>query len=256
MPEPGQDRRPIAVLTGCVRLALDWFYPRHCYHCGEPLNDAPAQMLCETCNEDLSARRITGCVCAVCGLPLAGEPAPETVCMMCRGEERHFDAARAFFTYASPVPSIIRHFKFEGDYFLGPMLLRDALERGWLPTDVEEVDAVVAVPLHTKRRRERGYDQALLLARVIAAQLDCELVRRTLVRTRYTTQQSLLPTTKRWDNVRRAFAVRKPKNIRDRRLLLVDDVMTTGNTADACASALKTAGARQVKVLTLARTTP
>lgn len=256
MPDAPDQRRPVPLLGWCVRSALDWFYPRHCYHCGEPLHRTRSHVLCRACFADLSARRIRGHVCALCGLSLAGEPAPGTLCMMCRAERRHLDMARAFLPYASPASSVIRHFKFEGEYFLGPRFLRGLLKLGWLPLEMADTDAVLAVPLHPRRRRERGYDQAYLLARVLAAELRCKLLRGALVRTRYTSQQALLPASKRWDNVRGAFAVRKPEKVRGRRLLLADDVMTSGTTADECAKVLKKAGAAQVKVLTLARTTP
>ena len=86
--------------------------------------------------------------------------------------------------------------------------------------------------------------------------LGCPVIKRALVRTRYTSQQTLLPINKRWDNVRNAFAVRRTGTVRGLKLLLVDDVMTTGRTADECAKALKQAGAASVAVLTLCRTVP
>lgn len=247
---------PRALLGGLFHSVLDWFYPRHCYHCGRPLHEGRSRMLCGDCSGELSARRIVGEVCQQCGFPFAGPVAPGTLCTTCRAERRHFDRARAFFTYAGPAVSIIQHFKFDGSFFLGPRLLAGVLDRGWMPTDMDGAEAVVPVPLHPRRRRERGYDQALLLSRVLAERLGCRLLGGVLVRTRYTSQQALLPVERRWDNVRGAFAVRKPARVRGRRLLLMDDVMTTGVTADECARALKGAGAGHVQVLTLARTAP
>ncbi len=245
-----------ALLHRATQGILDWFYPRHCYHCGESLHECDAEMLCGECLADLTAARISAPVCALCGLPLAGQPAPGTLCMRCRAEQRHFDLARALFAYAGPGRSLIQHYKFQGAYFLGPKVLRTLLGRGWLPPDLSDVDAALPVPLHPRRRRERGYDQAMLLAAALARALDCRLVRGALVRTRYTSQQALLPASRRWDNVRGAFAVRKAEAVRGRRLLLVDDVMTSGTTADECAKALKHAGAEEVRVFTLARTIP
>ncbi len=176
--------------------------------------------------------------------------------MSCRLQTRHFEAARAFTDYAGPAKSVIKSYKFDGDYFLGPRFLGGMLARGWLPDGIGAPEAVVPVPLHPRRRRERGYDQALLLARVLARHFGCRLERRALVRTRYTSQQSLLPVTQRWDNVRGAFAVARAGPVEGKRLLLVDDVLTTGMTADECARALKKAGAARVEVLALARTLP
>ncbi|MHC4593185.1 MAG: double zinc ribbon domain-containing protein [Planctomycetota bacterium] len=242
--------------TGLCRSLLDWLYPRHCYECGKSLNGTRAHMLCADCFRDLLASRITGAICEQCGLPLGGEPEPGSLCLTCRTERRHFDLARAFFTYSGPAVSLIRHYKFEGDFFLGPKLLYSALDRGWLPPDIGSADVVVAVPLHPRRRRERGYDQAWLLTRVLPRRLGLRLVRGALARTRYTSQQALLPVGRRWDNVRGAFTTRRPEKVRAQSVLLVDDVMTTGTTADECAKVLKKAGATQVQVLTLTRTAP
>ncbi len=248
--------RPIAALRAAFEAGLDWLYPRHCYHCGRSLAHVRSQMLCRRCLAELEDLRVSGALCATCGLPLAGEPAPELVCMACRVERRHFERARAFVAYAGPAASLIRAYKFDGDYMLGPRALRAMMDRGWTPPDVEPAHLVVPVPLHRRRRRERGYDQALLLAEVVAERIGGELRPRVLARTRYTSQQALLPMGRRWDNVRAAFAARRPDQVEGRSVLLVDDVLTTGVTADECARELKAAGAARVHVLTLARTAP
>lgn len=252
------DRRlsPISALRAALEAALDWLYPRHCYHCGRSLAEGRSRMLCRRCLRELEKLRIGGAVCATCGLSLAGDPDPEALCMACRIERRRFDRARAFVAYAGPATSLIRAYKFDGDYTLGPRLMRAMMDRGWTPPDLEAPDVVAPVPLHRRRRRERGYDQALLLARVVARRLGGELRPRLLRRTRYTSQQALLPMRHRWDNVRGAFAVRRGERLDGRKVLLVDDVMTTGVTADECAGELKAAGAAEVQVLTLARTAP
>ncbi len=250
----------MADATGILRdgfsALLDWFYPRHCYHCDAPIEQPRARILCRDCYDVLKADRITGSVCATCGLPLEGAASDEVECVSCRLQKRHFEAARAFTAYAGPASSVIKSYKFKGDYFLGPRFLRGMLAQGWLPDGIGAPDAVMPVPLHPRRRRERGYDQALLLARVLARRFGCRLARGALVRTRYTSQQSLLPVTQRWDNVRGAFAVTRPALVEGKRLLLVDDVLTTGMTAEECAKALKKAGATRVEVLALARTLP
>lgn len=224
-----------------------------CSVCGLPLAGAAAGRLPlpdEVAGSSSPTRETAG------GLPQAGELRSGTVCIGCRVEGRHFDCARAFVTYEGPASSVIRAFKFNGQFFLGPKLLGAMLDRGWMPPDIGGAELVVPVPLHPRRRRERGYDQALLLAKVLAKRLGCKLLPGVLVRTRYTSQQALLPVGRRWDNVRGAFAVRDPARFRGRRVLLVDDVMTTGMTASECAKVLKRAGAENVQVLTLARPRP
>lgn len=233
---------------------LDWFYPRHCCHCEQPIEEPAANILCRACFGDLRAGRIEGDLCDRCGLPMTTER--NTLCLDCRLEERHFDLARAFFSYSGPAASVIKSYKFKNNFHLGSQFLRGILKSGWLPTDIQRPAGVVPVPLHPRRRRERGFDQALPLGRVLSKHYQCELVRRALVRERYTGQQARLPASRRWDNVRNAFAVTRPQRVEGLRLLLVDDVMTTGMTADQCAKELKAAGAERVEVLTLARTAP
>jgi ComF family protein len=245
-----------SVLLGLSRGVLDWFFPRHCYHCGGPLIEQPGQLFCRACHRELCERRISGTVCDVCGLPLEGEFQADALCMNCMAGRRHFDRARAFFPYGGPAASAIKSYKFAADFFLGPRLLEGALRRGWLPGDLHRPSVVVPVPLHPRRRRERGYDQAFLLARVMARHLERRLVRRSLVRARYTLRQTRLPTRQRQSNVQGAFAVRRGQTLQGEGVLLVDDVMTTGATADECARVLKRAGAARVDVLTLARTAP
>jgi len=249
-------QRARSALNGAWQGMLDWVYPRHCCHCEAPLHQQRGRWLCAGCSRHLEAQRICAPLCARCGLPLAGAPAPGTLCTTCRLEERQFDRARAFVAYGGPAASLVKAFKFQGDYFLGPALLRAMVERGWMPTNVGRPDCVVPIPLHARRRRERGYDQALLLGREVARQMGVPLVGGALVRARYTSQQSLLPVRSRWDNVRGAFRVARPGRVAGRNILLVDDVLTTGVTASECARALKKAGATQVAVLTLARTAP
>ena len=256
MPDPPTDRNALTALRRAADVALDWFYPRHCYHCGRPLNDSDAQTLCIDCSGELREQRITGALCDLCGLPLPGDVEKGTLCVACRAEQCHFDRARAFVRYAGPVRSIIRSFKFEGCYFLGPRVLRAMLDRGWLPDGLDDADALLPIPLHRRRRCERGYDQALLLGRVLARHMGLPLQTGALIRCRYTSQQSLLPQRRRWDNVRGAFAVRSPARVEGRRLLLVDDVLTTATTARECARVLKQAGVAHVQVLTLARAAP
>jgi len=249
-------RRCVVAGHAALDAVLDWFYPRHCCHCGRPVRSRRHRLLCAACSRQLSAARIEGAVCAICGLPLAVPVQAGTRCVRCRTERLHFDAARALFRYGGPAGSLVRGFKFEGEFFIGPLLMDEAVRRGWLPPELGRADAVLPVPLHPRRRRQRGYDQAMLLARALARRLRTELLSGALVRRRYTAQQASLAAVQRWDNVRGAFAVTRPERVRGRHLLLVDDVMTTGATADECARALKRAGARRVSVLTLTRTAP
>jgi len=240
------------LVRALARAAADWAYPRHCYHCGEPIPGG-GHLLCDSCWRQLNAIRISGALCSRCGAPLAGDPTPGTLCLRCLAGERHFDRARAIFAYAEPAQSLIWHFKFRGNFFVGTRLLDQAMAEGWIPEGIQGAELVLPVPLHWRRRWERGYDQALLLARKTAKWLDARLVTDVLVRRRYTSQQARLSASKRRENVRGAFAVRRPQAVEGRSVLLVDDVLTTGATVEECARTLRKAYVREVTVLTLAR---
>jgi len=241
-------------LRRAAAVGLDWFYPPHCYHCGAVLCGSQSRILCPACYQELMATRIDGTICRICGLRLHTDSDAEATCTNCLTRGPDFDVARALFPYAGPAASLIVRFKFNGEFFLGPRLLKRAIEMGWMPGGLGEFDAVVPVPLHPRRERERGYNQAFLLAEVVARHFERPLRRRALSRTRHTSQQARLAAHRRWENVRGAFRTNAP--VQGMRLLLVDDVMTTGATASESARVLKKAGASSVSVLTIARTQP
>lgn len=146
----------------------------------------------------------------------------------------------------------IRRFKYESRPDLaGPLsdLLRGLARRAEL-----EGDAVVPVPLHPRRLAERGYNQAALLARPLAREIGARFEPRGLIRKMDTPRQAELIRERRFDNVAEAFAVRDPERLRGERLILVDDVSTTGATLGACRRLLEEAGAASVRMVVLART--
>lgn len=169
-------------------------------------------------------------------------------CRLCRSGARAFDFAYSFGAYEGVLRQLIHLFKYAGMRPLARPLgahLARALPR-------EAFDAVVPVPLHWWKRWRRGFNQSELLARAIARR--CGLPLRLAVRRRRPTRvQAGLSNSARRANVSGAFAVRRFRSVAGLRILLIDDVMTTGATASACAAALKRAGARYVTVLTLAR---
>jgi ComF family protein len=149
------------------------------------------------------------------------------------------------------VPSIIRRHKYGRDQSLSHALVQCLGET--LPLNGDDYDLVIPVPLHRRRLRWRGFNQAALLGLAIARRMDCVLDVVTLARVRDTPPQTWQGSARRRRNVHGAFAVTRPHRIVNRSLLLVDDVMTTGATLDECARTLLAAGARKVDVFTLAR---
>ena len=168
---------------------------------------------------------------------------------MCRSGLRGFDAAYSFGFYQGKLRELIHLYKY-GKVRTLARPLGDLLLQA-LPRD-EAFDCITPVPLHWRKRWQRGFNQADLLARRVAAAAGMPRSR-LLRRLRFTASQASLSHTNRRRNVTAAFGCRRPERVAGRRILLIDDVMTTGSTAAACALALKRAGAARVALLTLAR---
>ena len=208
------------------RLGLPW----RCQLCGAP--GADGIDLCDDCIADLP--RNTVC-CARCALPLAS---PAALCGACQRRLPPWDAAWAPFIYGWPLDRLESRFKFSGDLACGrslPKLWRDTV----LPLDPPEL--ILPVPLHRQRLRERGYNQALELARPLARALSVPLRHEVLRRNRPSTPQTELDARARRRNVSKAFSL-KPTAALPAHVVIVDDVMTTGATLAECARALKRAG--------------
>ncbi len=189
--------------------------------------------------------------CSRCLAPFSNaHPLDEDgVCALCRADADGPDVVFAYGVFEEPLRELVHLFKYAGVTALARPLGR--LLRLAVPRD-RRFDLIVPTPLHWRRRWTRGYNQAMLLARELAPALGLKPVN-ALRRTRATTAQAGLSRTARRANVAGAFLVRDASRIRGRRVLLVDDVMTTGATLRACAAALKRAGARSVSIAVLAR---
>jgi ComF family protein len=171
------------------------------------------------------------------------------VCRLCRSGARGFDAAYCFGAYEGTLRQLIHLFKYKRMKPLAKELSAQ-LARA-LPRD-QRFDIVVPMPLHWRRQWQRGFNQSELLARATARRSGIPMVN-AVRRTRATATQAGLSHAKRRENVAGAFRVKNRRAVEGRRILLIDDVMTTGTTASACALALKRAGAKSVSLLALAR---
>jgi ComF family protein len=233
------------------RALIDFFFPPRCPFCGGGREEGHRFGVCPVCLQGI--RRPSGPRCPRCGLAYAGECGDDHFCSACLREEGHFAKARAFAIYDGLLPEIISRFKYRG-------LSRLARPLGDLLGDYEDSEfsfrdygLVVPVPLHPRRLRQRGFNQSLLLAGRIARRHSLPLDFNGLRRIRATPPQTELSAAERRRNVRGAFSVATPRAFRGKKVLLVDDVFTTGATVEECAKVLSGAGAEQVDVLTLAR---
>lgn len=204
---------------------------------------AEGQAFCGPCRKSLPWLTAA---CARCGIAL---PAVQPACGACLKRPPLFDHTRALFRYAAPIDRLVLGFKYGGRLDVG-RVLGQALAAA-IAQDPTPVDAIVPVPLHRRRLRERGYNQSLELARPIARALAIPLLTHAVRRVRPTPPQTRLDYAQRRRNVRQAFAVRA--DVAGKRLAIVDDVMTSGHTANALARCLKQAGATEVVVWVVAR---
>ena len=234
-----------------ARVLLDVLVPRCCEVCERALPVGHTSCVCAGCRA--SMRPLPKSLCVACGVPLP--PASRPRCPICIASPPRFTTARAAALYLptavglNPLAAAIHHLKYARRRRLaGPLgaLLAERFPFG-------DGVLLVPVPLHTSRLRRRGFNQAVALARVLGRQRGLPIAPRVLARTRATSAQAALAAAERRRNLLGAFAVRRPTLVAGRHVVLVDDVLTTGATANACAEALLAAGARRVDVYTVGR---
>ena len=241
-------RRPMAVNRKGFQMVYNWLntplplrFSAHCILCLGP--DRSGFNLCTDCRRDLPWLESA---CPACALPL---PAGVGLCGACQRRHPAFDGCIAAFSYAAPIDTLVQQLKFGAHLYLARLFARLLAER---LVNAPRPDCIIPVPLHRARQRDRGFNQAVEIARPLAAQLGCRLDVETCVRVRPTPPQSQLNARQRRRNLRGAFALQQP--LRVRHLALVDDVMTTGSTLDALATLLRRDGAERIDVWLCART--
>jgi ComF family protein len=217
--------------------------PHYCVLCHEK---AEEQDLCPPCAAELPHIEQA---CPQCAMPLAGEIT--TSCGACQDNPPYYDRTIALFYYQDPIIKMVSQFKFHDKLLYGKLfstLLIDKIkaQQEALP------DLLLPIPLHASRLRERGFNQALELARPLAKIFSLKLNYRDLLRTRATQQQSMIEKNDRASNVKNAFTLRQ--KISAKHVGLIDDVMTTGHTLNECAKVLKKQGVEKVTVFAVART--
>ena len=259
-PQSAISLRAARVLLRAMRSALDGLaivlLPSNCRVCEQPLVRLAPIPVCESCIDAL--KRVHIRACSICGevLDLASREA-EPICPLCRRAHPGFDFAISFGAYDGKLRKLIHLLKYEqlrpAANILGAKLAQSIAEASLAGA---EPVLLIPVPLHRIKRRLRGFNQSELIARGAEVHLDRARFRvknGILRRVRPTVSQTGLTRHQRRENVRGAFLVTKPAQLRDRAVVLIDDVYTTGTTLNECARVLRKAGARQVVVATVAR---
>lgn len=234
-----------------IPALFDFLFPPLCHICRSFIAGAGKLHICPTCREQLPP--VISPFCTICGIPFAGT-GDDHICSRCLSDPPYFETARAHLLYEGAARDMIHSFKYQYKTHLRrPLALLTLEGLANFITD-QKPDVIVPVPLHRSRLRSRGFNQAVLLGTVFSAQLSIPMLVNGLARIRQTEPQIELSADQRKDNVKGAFAIARPADITGKRVLLLDDVMTTGSTVNECSKELKKAGADSILVITVART--
>lgn len=225
-----------------------WLFPPRCILCGRTFQPPPARDLCPPCEAELPWIHNA---CAHCGLPLPLAAGGGAVCGHCRRAPPPFDRCIAPFSYRPPIGELVSGLKY-GARLAHARLLAELLAEHLARTHSPLPELLLPVPLHPSRVRQRGFNQALEIARVMVKRLSLSLDRGGLRRIRATDAQAGLDKTKRRANVRGAFSVRPALDAGH--VAILDDVVTTGHTVSEITRMLKRHGVREVSVWAVART--
>jgi ComF family protein len=231
--------------------SLKWFcFPSTCLICRTRILSPTSPLICQDCQPEL--RTLTPPFCPGCGMPFPNSSGPEHYCSSCLQSLWHFDMARSIFIYKGSLLNLIHNFKYSGtttalSTFADYMNIINPLK------NIEPPDLIIPVPLHITRLHERGFNQAVVLAKIFFPKERKKIKTELLIRKRKTIPQTGLSENQRRNNLKNAFSVCDPSQVKEKTIILVDDVFTTGTTVNECCKLLKRCKAKKIIVLTLAR---
>ena len=238
-------------LNETLRAITDVIFPPRCLGCAEILLQQSLQTFCPACNEKI--KFITGSLCPICGMAFFDSPAPDHLCGNCLESKPYFSLARAVASYETLILDAIHQFKYGRNISTGAVLASFMAEFNFPDFDFTDYSLIIPVPLHIRRLRERGFNQALILAKPIGKKYRIPVNFSLLKRRKFTLTQTGLDKKEREKNMKGAFTVIDNAKIKGKNIILIDDVYTTGATINQCTKTLIQAGAGKVAVLTLAR---
>ena len=237
-------------MKNLFKKILNIILPPRCPCCGKTV--VSEHTLCENCFNQINF--ISAPYCKICGMPFENEKDANLskICARCASQKRTTRMNRSAIVYDDFSKKLILDFKFYGKTQNAKILAKWLYGAGKDIFD-EGVDLIMPVPLSYRRLLKRGYNQSAILARLLSKQTKIEADLFSLRKIKHTRPQSLLSPNARLKNVKHAFEVKRPQKIKGRRIVLIDDVLTTGATLGECTKALLKAGATSVDTLTVAR---
>jgi ComF family protein len=238
------------MLRTAIDSLLSVIYPQECRICRNSVENFEDGVVCSICWDDAKFFSTVDTLCAKCGAFLSDRPS--NIAASCKQCTDHaYDSASAVGIYRGPIAASVIHLKTHPEI---SKRLSNAFASASAKLDVSDRTLIIPVPLSKLRTRERGFNQALVLAEIASKTLDCHIDSASLSRITHTAMHRAAMDRKARDKtVKNAFKVERPKLIEGRDIILVDDVLTSGATASHCAAVLKKSGAASVRVLTLAR---
>ena len=235
-----------------LKPVLDLIFPPLCLTCGVILSTSRNIDICELCWQKIT--HIEEPYCSKCGIPFSNYGGDSHLCGFCLQKRPLFTLARSALLYEDVVAKLIGNFKYNGDWSgLRSLLFLTKKSAAFLTLSTP--DLIIPVPLHNERLKERGFNQSLILAKKIFPDDKAKIVCN-LVRNKNTVPQQGLNGLERRKNIKKAFSVNSPQEIKGNNICLVDDVYTTGTTVNECAKSLLKAGAKTVSIFTIAVVKP
>jgi ComF family protein len=238
------------MLKNFLNNLLNIFYPARCTVCKKDiLTYKKDKYICDLCLN--SIKKNIPPFCIKCGRHIEG--VDKMVCDSCKDKTYYFDRAFSAFVYEGPIKELLHQFKYNGKDFLGKFLAEMLIEFiNTYQLEIKKFDFVVPVPLHSAKLRQREYNQAEVLATYIAKNFHLTLLKDALYKIKNTPSQTELDAQRRMENIVGSFKINPKINLKEKDILLIDDILTTGATTSEIAKIIKLSGAKKVIVLTLA----
>lgn len=235
-------------------VGLNFFYPPVCQICREKRAEASESFICTSCIAGKGGvRYLVPPFCSRCGLPQEGDITTEFECGNCKEMKLHFRYARSAVVTSPLLLHVIHRWKYNRALWFEPFLAELLVREATAILKEEKWDLIVPIPLHRVKRREREFNQAERLGKRLSRATGLPMNTGLVERVEFTRTQTQLSREERSDNVRRAFAPKAGKKLNGEKIILLDDVLTTGATTNACAKVLRDLGASDVCVWTVAR---